>query len=327
MPPPPPTPWTRQAAAAAQPKQPKKSGQQQQPHHAQPSAVVVVSPAVKALQTLISQLENPPKNKSKSALDEDEGCFCQARTHTLSPHTPQCAACGLVLCARNPPFRPCPYTACAQPLLTAPARRALVAQLRAQAARVAADEEDARRRVEEERARAVGAFPELGAGNSAAARSNVNNINNNKPIVAAAKPSSNYTAAQQEQQFHKVLSLSGKGRVTATYTRISPSPSSTSIAKQDDQPPKEEVVRVPPPLEGPEYHKRAPSELNLKKRVFENFTGEGPVYVPLPKEEKVTSDARGGPGRRRRPRNKGSQKRQGKENQPQLLEAGPSSTS
>ena len=291
MPPPPPTPWTHRGAATAQPKQQK----QQQHHQAQPT---VVSPAVKALQTLISHLQHPPR---KSA---PQGCFCQSRTHTLSPHTPQCLACGLVLCSLNPPFHPCPSAACAQPLLTAHARSALVAQLHAQVAHTLADEDAARRARDGERARAVGAFPQLGpqAGTG------------NHP----AQP-------PQPPHVHKVLSVSGKGKVTATYTRISPSPSSTSIAKAHDTPKEDEVVRVPPPLEGPEYDTLGPSELK-KKRLFENLRGEGPVYVPLPREAKVTSNARGGPGRRRRPQNKGK-KRQEKENQPQLLEAGPSSNS
>jgi len=109
--------------------------------------------------------------------------------------------------------------------------------------------------------------------------------------------------------------LSGKGKVTATYTRISPSTSSTSLHREADSKPKEDA-RVPPPPEGPEF-----VELQTtKKRLFENLRGEGPVYIPLPQDEMVTNEAGRGSGRSRRPR----KKKQVEENQPQP-EAGPSS--
>jgi hypothetical protein len=315
-------------AFAAQPKQQKRGGggPKQQPQHIhQPT----VSPAVKALQTLISHVQNPPP---KSASQE---CFCQSRTHPLSLYTPQCTSCGLVLCSLNPPFHPCPSASCGAPLLADHARRTLVDQLSAQVAQAIADEEGARRREDEARARAADAFPELGGGSAGASAS----ASRQPRVVAAAAMAGNYTTQtqmqtqtqiqvpQQQQQFHKVLSLSGKGKVTATYTRISPSLSSTSLhakAKEDKE------VCVPPPPEGPEYLHLAPAELKAKTRLYENLRGEGPVYVPLPREENAQSDAREGPGRRRRPQNK-RKKKQGKENQPQLpqlLDAdGPSSHS
>ena len=230
-------------------------------------------------------------------------------------------SCGLVLCSLNPPFHPCPFEACNAPLLADHARRALVDQLSAQVAQTIADEEDARRREDEARVRAAGAFPELGGSGN-------NNNNNNNTLssasmqqqsraVATAAKAGYRTQEPQQQQFHKVISLSGKGKVTATYTRISPSPSSASLhakAKEED------TVRVPPPPEGPEYVKLDPAGFNSKKRLYEDLRGEGPMYIPLPSEEKAMSDAREGSRRRKRPR----KKKQGKENQPQVLEAGPS---
>ncbi|KAK4704111.1 hypothetical protein P7C70_g2110, partial [Phenoliferia sp. Uapishka_3] len=35
-------------------------------------------------------------------------CFCQARLHPISSHTPSCPTCGLVLCTLNSPIAPCP---------------------------------------------------------------------------------------------------------------------------------------------------------------------------------------------------------------------------
>ena len=330
MPPPPPpaqTQRTRQGHGAnfAQPRSQKRGGdgskQQQQRHPP------IISPAVTALQKLISHIQHPPPKSVPHG-----SCFCQSRTHPLSLYTPQCMSCGLVLCSLNPPFHPCPFEACNAPLLADHAKRALVDQLSAQIAQTIADEEDARRREDEARVRAAGAFPELGATGGSGGNNN-NNINTlssastqQQPrvvVAAAAKASYNTTRMQepqqqqQQQQFHKVISLSGKGKVTATYTRISPSPSSASLhakAKEED------TVRVPPPPEGPEYVKLDPADFISKKRLYEDLRGEGPIYIPLPSEEKVTSDAREGSGRRKRPR----KKKQGKENQPQVLEAGPS---
>ena len=341
--PPPPTQWTRQAhsATSAQPKQQQRGGvssklqqqqqrqlqqprqlqlQQQLRQHANPSPSPSPSLAVTALQKLISHIENPPP---KSASQRQTACFCQSRTHPLSPYTPQCTSCGLVLCSLNPPFHPCPFAACGAPLLTDHAKRALVDQLSAQVAQTIADEEDARRREDEARVRAAGAFPELGSGGGGGGGGSNNNIPLSGSVNTNANASTNRQQQQQQQQFHKVLSLSGKGKITATYTRISPSPSSPSLhAKVKEE---EDTVRVPLPPEGPEFVKLDPAELNSKEkkktRLYENLRGEGPVYVPLPSEEKVTSDAREGSGRRRRPR----KKNHGKENQPRVLEAGPSS--
>lgn len=313
-------------ATAAQPKQQKRGGggsKQQQQQHAPPPTV---SPAVTALQRLISHIENPPPKSASGG-----SCFCQSRTHPLSPYTPLCMSCGLVLCSLNPPFHPCPFADCSAPLLAVHAKRALVDQLSAQVAQTIADEEDTRRREDEARVRAAGAFPELGAPGSSSNNNNKlssagtsTSTSRQQPRVvvaaAAAAKASNYTTQTrepQQQQFHKVISLSGKGKVTATYTRISPSPSSASLhakAESEDT----ILLRVPPPPEGPEYVKLDPADLNSKKRLYENLRGEGPVYIPLPSEAKARSDAREGSGKRRR------KKKQGKENQPQVPGAGPS---
>src|SRR5258706_1234445 len=330
MPPTPPPQRTR--ATSAQPKKQKIGGggsKQQQRQHVLPPTV---SPAVTALQKLISHIEKPPPKSASGG-----SCFCQSRTHPLSPYTPQCMSCGLVLCSLNPPFHPCPFADCSAPLLADHAKRALVDQLSAQVAQTIADEEDTRRREDEARVRAAGAVPDLGAAggnnnnsNTLSSAGTSTSTSRQQPRVAAAAAvsatakASSYTTQTrepQQQQFHKVISLSGKGKVTATYTRISPSPSSASLHTKAE----EEVIRVPPPLEGPEYVKLDPADFNSKKRLYENLRGEGPVYIPLPSEEKARSDAREGSGKRRRPQNNKSKKKQGKENLPQRPEAGPSS--
>jgi hypothetical protein len=222
---------------------------------------------------------------------------------------------------------------CGAPLLTDRARATLVAHLSGRVAQAIADEEDARRHKEVERVRAAGAFPELGGGSSSHGHSHSHNAPSSRSKGAAAAAGNNTNASTtQEPQFHKVLSLTGKGKVTATITRISPSPSSTSLHAKgieggDDNKPK--PVHVPPPPEGPEYVKLAPGELKAKRR-FENLRGEGPVYVPLLTEEEAVKSGGGTTGRSRRPRDRRSRKKQGKENQPQqqqlLLEAGPSNS-
>ena len=89
-----------------------------------------------------------------------------ARIHALSEYTPICSSCGLVLCTLQPPYRPCPD--CSSPLLTPPARAALVAQLEELRAHVLREEAEAREREAEELRLAVGAFPALSGGGGAA---------------------------------------------------------------------------------------------------------------------------------------------------------------
>ncbi|KAI9509403.1 hypothetical protein F5148DRAFT_1367190 [Russula earlei] len=90
----------------------------------------------------------------------EDGCFCQARVHALSEHTPLCTACGLVLCALHPPHRVCPH--CAAPLLTPPARAALIAQLEELRDQTLAEEAATREGEAEALRLAEGAFPALG---------------------------------------------------------------------------------------------------------------------------------------------------------------------
>ncbi|KAI0282421.1 hypothetical protein BC826DRAFT_1110801 [Russula brevipes] len=130
------------------------------------------SAAVRKLDELLAGLRSsestqPPNSENNKdvlagpgdlRVDRD-GCFCQARAHALSEYTPLCTACGLVLCTLHPPHRPCPH--CATPLLSRPARTALVAQLEELRAHTLAEEAAARERAVEALRMAEGAFPAL----------------------------------------------------------------------------------------------------------------------------------------------------------------------
>ncbi|EPQ56772.1 hypothetical protein GLOTRDRAFT_19773, partial [Gloeophyllum trabeum ATCC 11539] len=93
------------------------------------------------------------------ARDPKGGCFCKARIHDLSPYTPICKSCGLVLCAVNLPFYACP--SCAAPLMAPSAREALALQLSDQIDATLAREEAARLQALEDARKAAGAFPSL----------------------------------------------------------------------------------------------------------------------------------------------------------------------
>ena len=94
--------------------------------------------------------------------------------HALSEYTPICTSCGLVLCAQQPPYRACPH--CSAPLLSPPARNALVAQLEELRAQTLVEEEEAREREEEALRHAEGAFPVLG-GSGAGGRGKGGGVN------------------------------------------------------------------------------------------------------------------------------------------------------
>lgn len=139
------------------------------------------SAAVRKLDELLDGLRSSstsnqqPKNETRKATTaqgagasaDREGCFCQARIHALSEYTPICSSCGLVLCALQLPHLPCPH--CSSPLLTPPARAALLAQLEELRAYALQEEAEAREREAEDMRLAEGAFPALSGGVGTAA--------------------------------------------------------------------------------------------------------------------------------------------------------------
>lgn len=107
-------------------------------------------------------------------------CFCQgpspplplptlanpretARQHSLSPYTPLCPRCGLVLCALNAPISPCP-SCTHSPLLSPTSIATHISSLRSSRASILEREKRRGevRREEEERERAAVRFPTLG---------------------------------------------------------------------------------------------------------------------------------------------------------------------
>ncbi|KAI0033366.1 hypothetical protein K488DRAFT_36800, partial [Vararia minispora EC-137] len=82
-----------------------------------------------------------------------------ARIHALSPYTPLCVSCGLILCSLQPTHLPCP--SCTSPLLTPTQRDALVAQVQSELDATLASELSERLRAEEAARAAAGAFPSL----------------------------------------------------------------------------------------------------------------------------------------------------------------------
>ncbi|KAA1475571.1 hypothetical protein DENSPDRAFT_883663 [Dentipellis sp. KUC8613] len=195
------TAWTSDALRPArkpspQPAKQKGKGKGKDKENAPPR-----SPAARRLDALIAALQPdaPPPPPTHSA----PACFCQARSHPLSRFTPLCKRCGLVLCALQRPHAPCP--ACGAPLLTPPARAALLAQLQAELDDTLAREERARLRALEDARAAAGAFPTLGQAGAGGAGGDAGGL-------------------RGAEQTHRVLSLDAKTkRVTvASYAPGTP---------------------------------------------------------------------------------------------------------
>lgn len=199
------------------------------------------SPEVLQLQKIITQLQQsaspkPGANVNIGGVKDrvEQGCFCLAQTHKLSPYTPLCVSCGLILYELHPPYRNCPFTPCGQPLLTPQARTVLIQTLNDKIVAMIEAEEIKRRREEEERRQAAGAFPMLAPSSSLHVPGT-----SGKPRTPPP-PSSNTP--------HKVLSLTQKGAVlTTTVRKTTPTPSAQGT-KGD---PKPVVQRVPMPPEEP----------------------------------------------------------------------------
>ena len=160
-----------------------------------------------------------------------------ARRHDLSPYTPICRHCGLILCALNSPQYACPH--CTSPLMTPPARETLIESLDVQIVDILAKEEAARQQAVEDARKAAGAFPALGASAS------VNSLSAGPGGPLETHPIN---------QTHTVLSLNSKAgkirmekRTAVPPTR--PSSSLTPSSSDTEGLISEKVPRkVPPPL-------------------------------------------------------------------------------
>ncbi|KAJ7734113.1 hypothetical protein B0H16DRAFT_156142 [Mycena metata] len=232
------------------------------------------SKAVRQLESLKNGLTASYGSANK---DPKGGCFCQAKGHALSTHSPLCRNCGLVLCEINLPQYACPH--CSTALLSGTQQDALIARLEAQISETLAQEAQLRERAAEEARRAVGAFPTLG---------------NTTPPSRPAPP-----AVPQTRTVMSLNSKTKKVTVSAFVSTPSPSPSRpASRAESID----EEPVRVAkPPVVVPFVSAAKQDPL----RPWKDLSGDGAVYIPAPNldgDEPVK-----GPSRKRG-RNKGKAK-------------------
>ncbi|KZT07367.1 uncharacterized protein LAESUDRAFT_724817 [Laetiporus sulphureus 93-53] len=198
-----------------------------------------------------------------------------ARMHALSPYTPICRHCGLILCALHHPSYACP--SCAAPLLTPPARAALLRTIDTQIADTLAHEAAERARALEEARTAAGAFPALSA-------------------LTTKIAASDALVAHPVNQSHKVLSLNAKTkRVTvASYPSTPAISRSASRERQKGKEKEEQETRVPPP---PKEVPHVSSDALDPLRPWANLRGGCVTYVPLPKASE--SGASKGSSRRR----------------------------
>ncbi|KAF8643020.1 hypothetical protein AX16_009264 [Volvariella volvacea WC 439] len=239
------------------------------------------SKEVKQLESFIKSLRHPNSGKEK---DPKGGCFCQAREHKLSPWTPICTSCGLILCSLNTPQYPvCPH--CSTALLsTVAARNALIERLEQQRDETIAKEIADREREVQRVKQAEGAFPSL----SGSSGNNV--IKTPQPVHA---------------QQHKVLSLTSTGKskkvVVSSYTST-PAQSRPASSGTDKENMVEEVRVPPPPRQVPTVTgQRDPG------RPWQNLLDRDVQYIPLPQKGK---DA--------------VKREKRKKNNPQQSQAGPS---
>jgi hypothetical protein len=250
---PPSTPWTQRSKGhlVSDRIQPQTSAGGSKTAAQKQSSTKHQSPEVNHLQKLISYLQNPA---SLPKSENEEGCFCLAQVHKISPYTPLCMSCGLILCDLNQPYRACPFNSCRQALLAPQARAALITALGEKIAITIAEEENMRRKEEEDRRRAAGAFPQLGPG--------VSSPTPTKPISSAP---------------HKILSLTQKGAILTTV-RKTPTPPPTRPFKVDTTVP---VSRIPPP---PQEPVRFPA--TDVKGDWQSVRSTRMVYVPPPQAER-----------------------------------------
>ncbi|KAF8175314.1 hypothetical protein BJ912DRAFT_36767 [Pholiota molesta] len=256
----------------------------------------VAKPKAKGKQQA-QQPPNPPKSKNAQRIetlwlsvknstgrerDPKGGCFCLARIHGLSPYTPLCQSCGLILCSVNLPQYCCPH--CASILMTPASRESLISQLDSELAATIAKEIAERERALEEAQRAAGAFPQLMASSS--------------PSVA--QPQTHASAPPPSRQTHKVLSLTGPNRrvLVSSYT-TTPVPS-RPVSRNEDA---EEPQRVPHPPLQPPYAPQAPSS----QRPWENLIDGSVAYQ---QRSRLDDESASKPSTRRRRGNK----MKGKEN-------------
>ncbi|KLO17929.1 hypothetical protein SCHPADRAFT_900119 [Schizopora paradoxa] len=221
------TPWSASASGTLtsdrlKPKVTKQAGNSASKGNKKGKDAAPKSPRVRELEGILNRL----KESEGKAKDPEGGCFCQARSHALSPYVPICTFCGLILCELNPPSSCCPFSSCGVPLLSPAARSSLITRVEVEIEETIRHEIEEEERKREQLKAQEGSFPLLGIPNSSA-----------------------HQAQRQQPQTYKVLSLNPKTKkaTIASYsprssTPATPSPSS-SVEVLPQGPP-----RVPPPM-------------------------------------------------------------------------------
>ncbi|GLB43262.1 putative zinc finger motif, C2HC5-type [Lyophyllum shimeji] len=258
------------------------------------------SKALRTLHALRSSLRDP---STSTTPDPTGGCFCQARTHPLSPYVPICTSCALPLCNLASPAHPCP--SCSEPLLTPARRTALLARIEAEIADTELKEQLARERAEEARRAAAGAFPALAE--SSAAHATYPSLPHSQSPVPASAP---------QVKTHKVLSLNSKTKkavltTTTTTTTTTTGKTSATSTPAGSRPASPQPVREPRPGLDQGNGKGKAKARVAADRPWQNLSAGGGKYVPpvrVGDEGEVVAEGKGGAGKRRRGRGKGKGK-------------------
>ncbi|KAM5544347.1 hypothetical protein V8D89_002007 [Ganoderma adspersum] len=213
----------------------------------------------------LEKLRDDLRKATGKERDPKGGCFCQARMHPLSTHTPICRACGLILCELNVPHSACPH--CGDALLIPAARTVLVDALDTQIADTLAKEDDERARAVQEARAAAGAFPTLSASGAASRAS-----------TPGPGPGPDTQAAHPANQTHKVLSLNPKTKrvKVESYTPPALSRAASKEKVKVKQAAEPEYKRVPAPPPEVVVSRTQPDA----QRPWANVRGLNVTYVP-----------------------------------------------
>jgi len=208
----------------------------------QQSSELPKSREVKRLESLLQAVRDASANEK----DPKCGCFCLGRVHPLSPYTPICRSCGLIICSVNLPQYCCPH--CMKNLMTDAQRESIVNQIDLQLASTINQEAEQKQRALEEAKKLVGAFPSL-SGSSAPESS-----------ISPATP-----------QTHKVMSVKQNNKiVVSSYTSVLPTSNADQLEDEPD--------RIPPPPSDPLFSRILPT----RDRPWENLMKGASTYIPKP---------------------------------------------
>ena len=204
------------------------------------------SPAVRKLDSLISKLQK----ESRRGNDPQGGCFCQgkcywkdcvvlqgtpylflyssARTHDLSPYTPICSHCGLILCSLNQPYYCCPH--CSSLLLTEEGKHFLIERCQRELEEQISKEMEEERRLQEQARQAQSDFPLLG------------------PNIPSRLGTPSQSTPAPAPQSRKVLSINAKtGKATVSSYTTPPRVITPPQSERTKENVPLQLPRVPPP--------------------------------------------------------------------------------